>query len=256
MSETNRRIENAFGIEINERMKNMLDCEKIFTPHFSNLKRKTHRFTLIELLIVIAIIAILAGMLLPALNAAKKQAKNLQCRNNQKTLIMACTFYSDDYNEYIIPAQLGPFWWFYTNRQSYQTLTAQYLGNSISMVEKLGECPSEAETGFSYSMYGLNANLTWTISKTGVYNKDPLKRYIVKKPSTALMICDNYRKNSWGIDGYYRLAYRHGGVYQWISNGACPEYNGKNINIAMFDGHVVNYSRQEVNASAPLTNYE
>jgi len=70
-------------------------------PNNSKISKKqrlsSRGFTLVELLLVIAIVSILAAMLLSALSGAKRRAQELGCKNNLKQLALAGFMYQTDF---------------------------------------------------------------------------------------------------------------------------------------------------------------
>src|ERR1700744_5663507 len=107
-------------------------------------------FTLIELMVVIAIIGILAALIFPALAAAKEKARRTQCVNNLKQMGIALQLYVDDHNDQLP----GPVWQgFFENYDNADTtrLTyylATYIGipapGPTPQTAMLARCPSTA----------------------------------------------------------------------------------------------------------------
>lgn len=103
-------------------------------PPVDSVDRKTFRpdqaFTIIELMVVIAIIAILASMLLPVLGQAKRKAQSIACVNKVRQWGMALKMYTDDHQEKYpydgtsrMPINAGP------NKGAWYNSAASYVGS-------------------------------------------------------------------------------------------------------------------------------
>ena len=64
--------------------------------------KKSIGFTLVEMLVVIAIIGILTAILFPVFSKAREQARIVKCSNNQQQIIMALNMYAQE-NDNVLP---------------------------------------------------------------------------------------------------------------------------------------------------------
>jgi prepilin-type N-terminal cleavage/methylation domain-containing protein len=120
--------------------------ERATIPAEQDRQRRRHgrRFTLIERLVVIAIIAILAAMLMPALERAREAARTIGCINQVKQIGLGFQFYAQDHHGVIVhdshPYTYGDVW---------NTRLDPYLNNEFRSGVKLNlwRCPGRMSAG-------------------------------------------------------------------------------------------------------------
>jgi len=142
---------------------------------------RARAFTLIEVLVVTAVIAVLTGVLLPALGGAREAARTAACLSNQRQLGAAWLLYAGDYQDRAMPlaywsaADIGTgpqvFWWGTHGSASSPVrpeagFIAPYLDARLGR-RSVFECPSQAWG--TYRAQGGSREPTSTYGYNGYY---------------------------------------------------------------------------------------
>ncbi len=242
------------------------------------------KFTLIELLIVIAIIAILAGMLLPALSQAKEMGRKIVCASNQKQVMQVGIIYMNTCNDYVPPHVLryNP-----GNINKYMTSILMELAGldwvpagteGMVALPDIFCCPSyykregrwkdgslgyHADFGYesgvySRGLYMYNGGMVY-IAKPGadqwtVDNQwKAVKISKVRKPSSKIYLMENPAIGADWANTMYWKRIPGGGETGDITNAVLLKdlstgRHNKTVNAGYLDGHVSNMASAEMHA--------
>jgi prepilin-type N-terminal cleavage/methylation domain-containing protein len=161
-----------------------IDCRKTSTPNLNK------RFTLIEVLVVVAIIGILASLLMPSLSKSREKAKAAVCKNQLKQINIAVVMHADDSDNILVHTHEAPA----RHRKPWRWTLAPYLGlerdEANLMSVEVGNtniflCPNDDQVSGYPMGYAMPQFAGWGSGANSIY--DPVDLANVSAPSEAML---------------------------------------------------------------------
>ena len=206
------------------------------------LKKK---FTLIEMLVVITIIAILVSILLPSLSAAKRKSYMAVCKSNQRQIYLGATTFSKNNKGKIVLAGYSGY------KLSYDDFLSPYIGKQLSTADMnlthpdvesgVYKCPESPFTKVTNNgavrSYSMNTGLNWASSSfTGITTENGgHSSFMTELDNTSSLLFLGERNNSENARGYGRssgMAFVNNGVL-----GKSIHLKNRYFMFIMADGH-------------------
>ena len=218
------------------------------------MKRHARAFTLIEILVVIAIIGALVALLFPALAGVREKARATACLSNLRQLSTATFLYCNDNDGYYPPASWDlpsanlHRWHGVRNRQNEPFKFQSSPLHRYLKTERIKACPTFASylTGFEAGCGGYGYNEGYVGSGRGDptdRSNRPAKRGMIRNPENTLLFadCAFFRKDGEG-GKLIEYSFVTEPVFEaWGNVASTPtlhfRHSGK-ANVAWCDGHV------------------
>ena len=239
---------------------------------FQSSKGRTYRrpaaggrgFTLVELLVVVAIIALLVSILLPTLGKAKEQARIVMCMSNLKGLNLAFVFYTDEHNDWLPAGSASGG----SNEYTWDSILQPYYE-----VFGLLHCPSDRLLR-KWDFYGtptenrhprsfaINTGASWMGPSS--YDPDFWPGWVHKiteatYPTDTILLAEQWESAYWStwLPGMYKTYQGCGAFAYWETNwpGRGPTLdvhrNDDMANYLFCDGHVMSVQADDEKLGAP-----